>query len=375
MRKLTSHSLLLGALVLAGCAHHNHYTIEGHADEPMLEGAKVYLVDYATQDPTDSTFVLDGAFSFEGDIEEAYMGMLYAVTPDGNGAQTLIAVEGGKIYADLLTDSISGTLLNDRLYTFAKESHQSEFSAALQEIYQKYATAPNAELRHLAEVAYDRIDSMRVAELAEAANKLFESNKDNILGAYAITLIAKETHPSIADLELKIGGAAESVKSYAPLQKIMDQLRALERTSVGQPFVDIDGIDPASGETVKLSTLAAGNLAVVDFWASWCRPCRQEISENLIPLHKKYNGKGVQIIGVDVMDTPEGHAAAVKQMGIAYPQMVDTTRNAVNTYGISGIPQIMLISPDGTILARDLRGEAIEQAITAARNDKKSSQQ
>ena len=139
-------------------------------------------------------------------------------------------------------------------------------------------------------------------------------------------------------------------------------LRDIE-TSVGHHYIDIEGVDG------RLSDLIDGRLAVVDFYASWCAPCRIEIKNNLVPLWEKYRQQGLVVVGLNVWERGDAaarrdaHEKVMADLDITYPQLVDSTRTATDTYGVLGIPQIMLIGPDGTILARDLRGAAIEEAV------------
>ena len=108
-----------------------------------------------------------------------------------------------------------------------------------------------------------------------------------------------------------------------------------------------------------------GKVALIDFWASWCRPCRAEIP-NIKKIYEKYGGKDLVVISLNVWDKPEAQAKAIKDLGMTWTQLTDATRNATDTYGVDGIPQILLIGKDGVIIARNLRGEEIEKAVKKA---------
>ena len=110
-------------------------------------------------------------------------------------------------------------------------------------------------------------------------------------------------------------------------------------------------------------------MAVVDFWASWCRPCREEITNYLIPLYNEYKDKGVVVVGVDVSDQPEDHDKAVKELKIEYQQLIDSKKTAGELYGLSSIPQIILIDKNGNIVERDLRGDDIRIALEKLLNE------
>ena len=101
---------------------------------------------------------------------------------------------------------------------------------------------------------------------------------------------------------------------------------------------------------------------LVDFWASWCGPCRQE-TPVVAKAYEKYKDKGLEVLGLFVWDKAKNLGKAVKDLNITWPQIIDSNDVVRDLYGVQGIPHIILIGPDGTILARDLRGDAIEIEI------------
>ena len=117
------------------------------------------------------------------------------------------------------------------------------------------------------------------------------------------------------------------------------------------------------GQTIRLSNyVGRGQYVLVDFWASWCAPCRHEIPI-LIAAYEKYKDKGLVVLGVAVSDKLDTSLQFIEQMKIPYPQMLNAQRKPMEVYGFSGIPHTILFAPDGTILARGLRGEEIEKKL------------
>ena len=117
------------------------------------------------------------------------------------------------------------------------------------------------------------------------------------------------------------------------------------------------------GKTTRFSDyVGCGQYVLVDFWASWCGPCRCEIP-NLIKAYSKYKDKGLMVLGVAAWDEPEATKKAIEEDKISYPQILNSQSIGTDIYGIEGIPHIILFAPDGSILARGLRGEEIDKKL------------
>ena len=130
----------------------------------------------------------------------------------------------------------------------------------------------------------------------------------------------------------------------------------------GDRYADFEVVQP-DGKVLKLSDFVGkGKYVLVDFWASWCGPCREEIP-GLKDLWYEFKGESFDLVGAPVYDKPEKTLEAVGEFKIPWTQILGVPESVPETYGFDYIPYIILIGPDGTILERDLRGGAIRTAV------------
>ena len=353
--------------LLGGCKHNGAYTINGTISMPGFDGSTVYLTDVNTMEPIDSTVVSDSKFSFQGTVEQPTIGSIHAASVNGNVSCTsYIVLEEGTIFIDIVTDSLSGTPLNDYYYshytadtTIARlKAHQTDI------IDQYYNNSDNQDLAESLMAELGKVNSILSARTNEVLTSIYQENSDNILGAYVLSNLAKAGTFTFDSLDNLMAHADPVVAQFTPLVKIHERMENVLKTSEGKPFADLNGIDFATGKATKLSEMMQpGQITLIDFWASWCSPCRGEIKENLIRLYDKYASQGLNIIGIDVWDKPEDHKAAVEGLGIKYPQLIDNEGTATDKYGVDGVPTILLIDSNGIIVNRGIRGKDIEEAI------------
>ena len=140
------------------------------------------------------------------------------------------------------------------------------------------------------------------------------------------------------------------------MTKMLESLRSVENTTEGKMFTDFT-VTGDDGKEQRLSDyVGKGDYVLADFWASWCGPCRMELP-NIKKIYDKYNGKGLTVIGIAVWDKPEDTRKAIEEEQIPWPQILNAGHVPTDIYGIQGIPHIILFGPDGTIIARNLRGD------------------
>ena len=239
-------------------------------------------------------------------------------------------------------------------------------AVSVQEKYKVYADAraaidrdTKAKLDALEEGADDsaRDEIYEAYETAvnECNRKAFEANKDNIIGAAVLSNMQYDLE--LAQVDSMLNLLDPSLAETQVVSKMRAAVDAKKNTAEGMMFTDFD----ING--VKLSDyVGKGKYVLVDFWASWCGPCKREIP-NIKKVYDKYVGDDFDVLSVAVWDQPQASVDTAKAYGVNWNEIINAQAVPTELYGIQGIPHIILFGPDGTIVKRDLRGEGIEEEV------------
>ena len=355
-------SILFSAAVLALTAcHSNAYKINGVV-EGLNDGDTLYITnDLQTGIPTDTLIVKDGKFELSGETDSTYLCMVYS--EKRNELNAPFFVEPGNISIKLVdtpgASRVGGTKcnqqwqeLNDSVMIIGKEI--------------------NRIAEHIYGNTVDEMEQQKGMEQIDKLNQRFsavvikttEKNIKNEFGYFLLTyypedLIDNQTRTKLIDK------LPDEMQKRPAIQEMLATLKQAAESAEGMTIKDFKQSGLDGTEVSLMSEVAKNTITIIDFWASWCGPCRQEMPF-MLELYSKYKDKGLGIIGISLDEDSDAWKAATQQLNIPWTQMSDLKgwENAVALhFCVNSIPHTIVVDQKGKILKRGLRSEKLEEFV------------
>ena len=326
-------------------------------------GSKLYLYHkYNEEFFCDSALIKNNKTEFSGQTPEPNM---YWITKVKNTNPELIFfIDPGKVKIKGHYDSLGSA----RIDGGPTQSHYSEYNL----IVSKYNAERDQMLKQFQDCRMkgDQPCQQKVFESAQLLEKnhisdllnLIKKNPESNVGGYLI-FISKFDWSTIPDYDALYNALGEKVKKGKFGKLALDKVNSIKGTTIGYTALDFSQADPG-GNKIALSSFK-GKYLLVDFWASWCGPCRME-NPNVVAAYNKYKSKGFEILGVSFDDNRDKWLNAVKKDGLEWPQVSDLRgwqNEAAKLYSVTSIPFNLLLDKDGKIIAKGLRGPALEEEL------------
>ena len=355
MKKLLVMAAFIAA-TLPTAAQQVKYSINGISKE---NGKTVYLRDRLTRSVVDSTVVANGKFSMSGNAEKnAYM----AVSTKDALWSVMLFNDGTPVTINLNDSTLKGSPQNERLtrYDIDVNASYANFMMKVQSMSEEERKAKEMEL----------VGGLMIAtmKMMEGVEKVFKEERETLIPVAFIS----EYQQLYGQQKLDSVLATKPVWASHPIVQQQVQQWAYQKAQeekknafIGQQFTDLEEADP-DGNMHKLSEyVGKGKWVLVDFWASWCGPCKAEMP-NVVAAYEKYHAKGFDIVGLSFDNKKEPWVKDIENLKMPWTHLSDLkgwNTVASKVYGVNSIPDNLLIDPQGKIVARGLRAAALQNKL------------
>ena len=354
MRKLLL-SIVAASMTLAACNAQSGYKVTGTV-EGMPDGkAIIATVNGSSLDTLAKADVKNGSFEFTGNVSEPTGAYIMVIGQRGAIPFMLenanITVNAGQ--AGLTVTGSEGQKIYDQFMAINASAQQEAMK--LQQEYQA-ANGDQAKIQAVQE-AYAKL--MTDAQAKET--ELIKANPDSYVSTFVI--VSSMGQMEYEQLKERYSLLGEKAKASAQGKAIAAQIAKLESTAIGQIAPNFTITTP-EGESISLYDIK-GKVKLVDFWASWCGPCRGE-NPHVVEIYKEYHPKGLEIFGVSLDNNKEAWVKAIADDGLVWKHGSDLKgwqSAPAQLYSVTGIPHTVLLDENNKIIAKNLRGDELKQKI------------
>jgi peroxiredoxin len=373
MKRIVTFSALALTLLSFTASSSGIYTISGNAPG-LSDGTKILLEkpdDKLGVVIVDSTVVSKEKFTFKGTASEPGIHLVEIKSVQGKVA---FIVEEGNIKLTLYKDSIAksrigGTLSNDDLQQFnlgiqKVQKKLSDFETVnMQKMTDAQAQKDTAVINQLMD-EYQKIQGEMMALSAEFPAK----NPKSYLSVLFIDNMFNSPGANIARIKDLFNKLDPKLKETTQGKKIQQRIANFTDLSIGNIAPDFSAPTP-DGKTASLKQ-SLGKVTIIDFWASWCGPCRKE-NPSVVALYNEFHSKGLNIIGVSLDKDGKKWMEAIEKDGLTWTHVSNLqfwTDPVAKMYNVNSIPATFILDAEGKIVAKDLRGEVLRAKIAELLN-------
>lgn len=367
MKKITLLALLTLSIISCNNLKDNEFLISGTANG--IENGKKVFVEIQDENGViakDTGVIENGKFELKGSTDNIDLGFIRI---ENEKINLPIILEEGKIKINIVKDSlqkstIEGTFNNDKFQKFNNES------VAILEKVKKFEKENNPKMQK-ALTENDTVTVNKIKkeyknfqnDMNDYSKTFIKNNPDAFISVLLLeNFLMREYIPAteIKSFYDKLDKKLVNTKSAQNIKKTLDLMLAVV---VGKPAPKFSAKSP-EGKLISLDE-SLGKVTIVDFWASWCAPCRKE-NPNVVALYNEYHSKGLNIIGVSLDQDATKWKDAIAKDNLSWIHVSNLKywdEPIGKQYGISSIPATFILDAKGNIVAKDLRGDALRAKV------------